>query len=106
MVASSSTRPAESNHGGFELEETSRSLLLNLLNEAWGEAWCTADKLSQKTVGGVQQGCLSSVRRFCSHWTSMNVAAKARYSASVELRLTVGCFMHFHDTKLEPKKTQ
>ncbi|MED6117412.1 hypothetical protein PIB30_109774, partial [Stylosanthes scabra] len=62
----------------------------------------TADKLLQKTFGGVVHGWRSSERKFCTHYTSVNMAARALYSASVELRLTVGCLEDFQDTRFEP----
>ena len=38
--------------------------------------------------------------------TSLPVAARARYSASAELREMVGCFLVFHETKQSPMKIQ
>jgi hypothetical protein len=35
-----------------------------------------------------------------------NVLATALYSASVEERETVGCFLEFHKIRFEPRKTQ
>ncbi|MED6223072.1 hypothetical protein PIB30_070451 [Stylosanthes scabra] len=97
----------------YEEEEDSRSLsrCLTKVGVSSGfvkvSATCSkVDKLSQKTVGGMVHDCRSSKRRFWIHCTSVNTAARALYSASVELRLTVGCFEDFHDTKFEPKNTQ
>ncbi|MED6191967.1 hypothetical protein PIB30_005785 [Stylosanthes scabra] len=96
--------------------EASRKLSLNSWNRGAGSgfvrmsATCsarwTAERLSQKTVGGCREGCLSSKRRFWTHWTSVKLAASARYSTSVELRLTMFCFVHFQDTRFEPKNIQ
>ncbi|MED6120753.1 hypothetical protein PIB30_024042 [Stylosanthes scabra] len=67
-------------------ERWRREMLTECVRDLLGGRW-TAERLSQKTVGGLEHGCRSSVRRFWIHCNSVKAAAKARYSTSVELRL-------------------
>ncbi|MED6187587.1 hypothetical protein PIB30_077854, partial [Stylosanthes scabra] len=58
----------------------------------------------------LSKGCytvvFSSNKTFFIHGTLVKVAARAQYSAWVELRLTVVCLEHFQEKRLESKKTQ
>jgi len=65
-----------------------------------------ADLLSQKScVGEVNEHPISR-RTKLIQVSSADVEASARYSASVEDRLTVDCFLAAQDMRLEPRYVQ
>ena len=55
---------------------------------------------------GVEMGMLKFCRRRRSQMISEEVVARARYSASVDERATVGCFLACQEMRLGPRKMQ
>ena len=72
--------------------------------KTWLEAIWIADRLSQNRLAGWVNGMRNSWRRYVSHWSSHVVVAKARYSASDELREIVDCFLERYDMRELPRK--
>ena len=64
-----------------------------------------AELLSHQRIGMCGRKSLSSWNKVSSQANSTAVEAKARYSASMEDRETVGCFFEDQDMGLEPRKT-
>ena len=65
-----------------------------------------ASLLSQYIVIGKCKGREKSYKRCASHSNLDVVAGMALYSASTEDLATVFCFLVFHETKEESRKTQ
>ena len=64
-----------------------------------------AETLSHQRIGMCGRKTLSSRNKVRSQANSAAVEAKARYSASMEDRETVGYFFEDQDMGLEPRKT-
>mgnify|MGYP007070156726 CR=1 FL=1 len=62
--------------------------------------------LSHQSFGGLGRETPTSWRREQSQSNSAVVLATNLYSASVEDRETVACFLVFQEMRLEPRKTQ
>jgi len=65
-----------------------------------------APMLSHHSLGVEDREIPSSRRSAWIQKSSAVVLATDLYSAFVEERETVGCFLEFHEIKFEPKKTQ
>lgn len=65
-----------------------------------------AESLSQNITASVGTVTCKSLRSWIMHKTSLVVVANARYSASVEERDMVICFLVFQEIRASPWKTQ